>query len=112
MDTTLQYLIFNMVNTTITTIMTVIQIKYKEEIFFLWEIIKKSLLLKPSITSFSNLDVFNKVFFLVNLLLKIIKRWNQANLRYFNPYLNNIYNKGEIVLMKKKVYYKNMMLFI
>lgn len=74
--------------------------------------IKKSLLFGPSTTFFSNPNTSNKAFFLVNLSLKMTERQNQANLEYFNLYLNKTYSKSKIASMRKKVYHKNMMLFI
>lgn len=76
--------------------------------------IEKSLLLRKSasFTLFSNLNAFSKVFFLLNLLLKTTKRWNPADLGYFNPYLDKAYNKNKIVLISRDVYYNNMMLLV
>lgn len=43
---------------------------------------------------------------------KIIKRWNQLVLGYFDSYFNTVYSKGKIVSIGKDVNYKNMVLFI
>lgn len=40
------------------------------------------------------------------------KRWNQANLGYFDPHLDVSYEIGEIVLLSKKVYFWNVVVFI
>lgn len=42
----------------------------------------------------------------------IIEKRNQANLCYFDPYLDKAYEKDEIVLVGKNMYYKNIVLFI
>lgn len=40
------------------------------------------------------------------------EKWNQTNLGYFNPHLNRAYGKGEIVLVRKEIYYMNIVLFV
>lgn len=82
---------------------------------FLQEMIEKSLLLKefPSTTSLPDSDISSKVYSTSNSLLKnTTERWNQANLGYFDPYLNRVHRKDEIVLMGKDIYYRNVMLFV
>lgn len=74
----------------------------------LWKIIEKSLLLRKSasFTSFSNLNVSNKTFPLIDVLLKTTIRC------YFNPNLDKAYSKDKIVLVGKNIYYKNIVLFV
>lgn len=40
---------------------------------------------------------------------KLDERWNQADLSYFDPYLNEVvYRKGELIILGKDIYYWNM----
>lgn len=57
------------------------------------EMIKKSLLLGESAfsTPSPNPNTISKAFFLTDLLSNTIKRWNQVDFRYFDPYLDKIY---------------------
>lgn len=82
-----------------------IQAKHNNEMLSLQEMIEKSLLLRksPSITLLPNSDTTTKAYFGNNSLPKTIKRWNQAKFRYFDPYLDRIYEEGEIVLIGKEV---------
>lgn len=77
----------------------------------LQELIKKFPVLNNflSITPSSNLkDVF-KAFFSANTFLKTL---NKINLSYFDLQLHKAYNKDEMVLLDKKMSYKNIMLFM
>lgn len=77
--------------------------------------IKKSLLLKKlsSMTPLLDPDTTPKTHLGVNSLSKTItKRGNQADLGYFDPHLNKAHGEGEIGLVEKDVYYKNIILFI
>lgn len=77
--------------------------------------IEKFLLLRKSssVTSPSNLNVTPKVYFGGNFLPKnITERSNQANLDYFNPHLDKSYGKDKIVLVRKDIYYRNIVLFV
>ena len=78
------------------------------------EMIEKSLLLResPSITSPPNPDASPKALPAADSLSKATERWNQANLGYFDPYLNRAHGEGEIVSVGKDVYYKNVVLFV
>lgn len=81
----------------------------------LQEMIKKSLLLRNffSSTLFSDPDAAFKAHLATNSLPKAsMERWNQANLGYFDPHLDRAYGKGEIVLIGKNVYHKNVVLFV
>lgn len=77
------------------------------------EIIKKSLLLRESsfATPPPDLNTTLKAH-PVNDTLPKTEWWNQANLGYFNPHFDRVYKEGEIVLVGKDVYYKNIILFI
>lgn len=82
---------------------------------FLYELIEKSLLLRdfPSATPLSNPDTMIKMFPSTNALLETsTKRWNQANLNYFNSHLDKAYGEGKIISVKKNIYYKNVILFV
>lgn len=77
--------------------------------------IEKSLLLKKSFFAISSPDpnVIPITHFGTDILSKTItERWNQANLGYLNLHLNRVHGKGEIVLVGKDVYYRNVVLFI
>ncbi len=77
--------------------------------------IGKSLLLKesPSNTLPPNPDAIPKVLSGGDSLLKAsTERWNQADLGYFEPHLNRAHGEGEMVLVGKDVYYRNVVLFV
>lgn len=40
------------------------------------------------------------------------ERWNQAKFGYLDPYFNKAYGDGEVLLIRKEVYYRNMILFV
>lgn len=77
-------------------------------------IIKKALLLRKSgsFTPPSDPNAFSKLASPADLSTKSTKRWNQANLGYFDLHLNRVHREGEIVLVGKDVYYRNVMLFV
>lgn len=81
----------------------------------LHKMIKKSLLLRdsPSATLFLNYDIVLKLHPTTDFLPRAsTERWNQANMIYFDLHLNRIHGKGEIVLLGKDVYYRNVILFV
>lgn len=99
----------------IATAIMVIQVKHDNNMLSLCKVIERFLLLKDffSATFFPNLDAAAKVLLYTNIFPKALtKRWNQANLGYFNPYLDKAYGEGKIVLIDKNVYYKNIILFV
>lgn len=114
MDPTKQHLISSAVTSGIIAAMTSMHTKYEEEILALREMIKKSLLLREPASFTLSLDsnASNKASALSDFPSRTTKRWNQADLGYFDPYLDEAYSKGEIVSIGKDVYYKNMVLFI
>lgn len=100
---------------TLVIAVTAIQAKYENEMLSLREMIEKSLLLRKSssTTSPSDLDTIPKALLGSNSLSKtMIERWNQADLGYFDLHLNRAYEKGEIVLIGKDMYYRNIVLFV
>lgn len=77
--------------------------------------IEKSLLLKESFSATlpSDFDVIPKTLSIDDFLLKTItERWNQANLSYFDSYLNRTYREDEIVSIGKDLYYSNIVFFM
>ncbi len=79
------------------------------------EMIKKSLLLResPSATPPPDPDATPKTLPDGNPLPKTsTERWNQADLGYFDPHLDRAHGEGEIVLVGKDVYYRNVVLFV
>ncbi len=115
MDFSFQQSITNAVTSAIATTIATIQAKYKGEILSLWEMIKKSLLLResPSATPSPNPKATPKAHPSTDFLPKtIIERWNQTNLGYFDPYFDMAYGEGEIALVGKDMYYWNIVLFV
>lgn len=89
--------------------------KYDNEMFSLQEIIKKSLLIKESFSATPppNLDATPKTLPGNDSLSKTTsKRWNQANLGYFNPHLDRAYGEDNIVSVEKNVDYRNIVFFV
>lgn len=81
----------------VTTTAAAIQTKYMNKILSLREIIEKFLLLKKffSTTLPHNLDATLKVYLVGNFLSKTTtKRWNQANLGYFDPHFDKVYGES------------------
>lgn len=77
--------------------------------------IKKSLLLKesPSSTLPPDPDGTPKALPDANSSPKLLtKRWNQANLGYFDSHLNRAHRKSEVVFVGKDIYYRNIVLFV
>ena len=48
----------------------------------------------------------------MDLQSRATDRWNQSDLGYFDPHLDNAHGEGEIVLVGKDVYYRNVVLFV
>lgn len=100
---------------TIAITVVAIQAKHDDNMLFLRKLIEKSLLLKDffSATLFFNLDATAKISFFANILSKTLtKKWNQANLYYFDPHFDKAHDEDKIVLVDKNVYYKNIVLFV
>lgn len=75
--------------------------------------IEKSLLLKdsPSVTPLPDPDATLRAP-PGGDLKALMERLNQADLGYFDSHFNRAYGEGEIVLVRKEVYYRNVMLFV
>ena len=115
MDSSLQQSITSVVLSAIATAVAAIQAKHKNKMLSLWEMIEKSLLLKESLSAAPppNPNGSPKALPGGDSLMKAsAKRWNQADLDYFDPHLDRAYGKGEIVSVGKDVYYRKVMLFI
>ena len=115
MDSSLQQSITSAVASAVSTAVASVQAKHKSEMLSLWEMIEKSLLLResPSATPPSDPDATPKSLPAGDSLPKTsIERWNQADLGYFDPYLDRAYGEGEIVSVGKDVYYRNVVLFV
>lgn len=77
--------------------------------------IEKSLLLREtsSATPPPDPDASPKPLPSSDFLSKALaERWNQADLGYFDLHFDKAHGEGEIVLVGKDVYYKNVMLFV
>lgn len=77
--------------------------------------IERSLLVRKSLsaTLFPDPDAILKALPSNDSLSKTkLMRWNQSDLGYFDPHLDRVYGKDEIVLVGKDVYYRNVILFI
>ena len=99
----------------VATAVASIQTKLESEMLSLREMIKKSLLLSNSLsaTPLSNPDAAPKSHLGADFLPKTTtERWNQANLGYFDPHLDRAHGDDKIVLVKKDVYYRNIMFFV
>ncbi len=92
-----------------------IQAKHESEMLSLQEMIEKSLLLRdsPSATPPPNPDAAPKAHLGADPLPKsTTERWNQADLGYFDPYLDRAHGERKIVSVGKDVYYRNIVLFV
>lgn len=110
-----QQLIVSVVTSAVAIAVASIQAKHKSKMLSLREMIKKSLLLRnsPSATPLPDPDAASKAHSGADLLPKsTTKRWNQADLSYFDLHLKRAHRKGKIVLLGKNVYYKNVVLFM
>lgn len=90
------------------------QTKYEEKMLALRKMIEKALLLRESGSSTPLPDpkAFSKLFPPADLPSKSTKKWNQADLGYFDPHLDKVHGEGEIVFVDKDVYYRNVVLFV
>lgn len=114
-DSSLQQFITTAVVSAVVTAIASIQTNHESKMLSLREMIEKSLLLRnsPSTTLTPDPDTALKVYPGANPLPKsTTKRWNQADLGYFDPYLNRAHRGGKIVSIGKDVYYRNVVLFV
>lgn len=105
-DSFLQQSIASGVTSAVVITVISIQAKHDNEMLSLQEIIEKSLLVKESLSATPppDYDATPKEHPSNNSLPKTTtERWNQADLGYFNPYLNITHREGEIVLVGQDV---------
>ena len=114
MDPAVEQSIASAVTSAVTAAADAIQAKPKEEMLALREMIVNFLLLKNFTSSTPSPDpnVSSKAFPPTDLQSKAIDRWNQSNLGYFDRHFNKTHGEGEIVLVGKDVYYRNVVLFV
>ena len=98
----------------VATTVAAVQAKHENEMLALREMIEKSLFLResPSTTPPPDPNASPKALTATNSLLKATERWNQADLGYFDPHFDRAHGKGEIVLVRKNVYYRNVVFFM
>lgn len=110
-----EQLIVSAIISTVNAAVDAIQTKHKKEMLALWEIIKKSLLLRESPSTILPLNpaATPKAHPGADSLSKTItERWNLADLSYFDPHLDRAYGEGEIISIRKDMYYRNIVLFV
>ena len=115
MDSSFQQSITSAVASAVATAVASIQAKHKSDILSLREMIKKSLLLRQSLSAIpsSDPDAIPKAFSGGDPLPKAsTERWNQADLGYFDLHLNTAHREGEIMSVRKDVYYRIVVFFI
>ena len=110
MDSSVEQSIASAVTSAVAVAVGAMQAKHEEEMFSLREMIKKFLLLKespsaipPTPETHPSADSLPKT---------TTERWNQSDLGYFDSHLDRAYGEGEIVLVGKDVYYRNVVLFV
>ena len=115
-DPSLKQFIANVVISAITTAVTALQARYNDNMLFLCKIIKKFLYFNASPLSSTptpNIKAFAKALTPTEDAIKASsERCIQAQLGYFNPYLDKVNGKGKVMLIRKNVYYRNMVLFL
>lgn len=115
MNPSIKQLIASVVTSAVAATVNAMQAKHEEEMFALREMIKKSLLLRESLSPIppSSPVATLKAHPSTNSLSKTItKRWNQFDLGYFDPCLDRAHGEDEIILVRKNVYYRNVVLFV
>lgn len=114
MDSSIQQSLVSAVTSAVTTAVTAIQIKYESEMLSLHELIEKSLLLRDSSLAIPppDLDASAKLSTPPDDPTKTSERWNQADLGYFDPHLDKGHGEGEVVSVRKDLYYRNVVLFV
>lgn len=65
----------------------------------------------PFFSLISLLDTVFKPLLYIEMLSKS-KRCNQIKLKYFDYYFDRIYRNRKVILIEKKIYYKNVILFV
>ena len=108
MDSSLKQSITSAVISAVATAVADIQTKHESKMLSLREMIEKSLLLRKSPPE---PDATPKAYPAANSHPKN-ERWNQAELGYFDPHLDSVHGDGEVVSVRKEVYYRNVVLFV
>lgn len=113
-DLAVQHLISSAVTSAVAAAMASAQTKHKEKMLALRKMIEKTLLLRESGSSTPPLDpnASSKLSSPADLPSKSTKRWNQADLGYFNPHLDKAQGEGIVISVGKDVYYRNIVLFV
>ncbi len=115
MDPSVEQSIASAVTSAVAIAVDGMQAKHEEEMFSLREMIEKSLLLKesPSTISPPSPVTTPKTHSSADSLPRTTtERWNQSDLGYFDPHLDRAHREGEIVSVRKDVYYRNIVLFV
>ena len=115
MDFSLQWFITSAVSSAVATTVAAIQAKHEIKMHSLQEMIEKSLLLRESLsgTPPPDPDATPKALPGSDSLPQVsTERWNQADLGYFEFYLNKAHRTSEIVSVDKDLYYRNVVLFV
>lgn len=115
MNSSLQQSIISTVTSAVVTAVAFIQAKDDNKMVSVQEIVKKSRLVRESLSATppSDHDATSKVNLGNNSVPKTItKWWNQVDLGYFNSHFDRAHGKGEIVSVRKDVYYRNVVLFV
>lgn len=115
MDFIFKLSITSVVTSAVATAVVFIKIKHDNRMLPLWEMIKKFVLVRESLSTTPppNYDATLKRHPNNDFLPKATtEQWNRANLGYLDPHLNRVHGKNEIRLVRKDVYYRNVMLFV
>lgn len=113
-DPMIQYSISSTVTSAVAAAIASTQAKHEEDMLALCEMIKKALLFRESGSSTppSDPNTSSKLALPTDLSMRSTKKWNKADLGYFDPDLDRAHGEGEIVLVRKDVYYRNVVLFV
>lgn len=116
MDPSLEQAIASAVTSAVFTAVSTLQARHNDEMLSLRKMIEKSLLLNtapPSSTPPSDSKASAKALISAEMPTKAsTKRWNQAELGYFDPHLDKAHGEGEVMSVEKNVYYRNVVLFV
>lgn len=113
MDPAVKQLIASAVNSAVIAAVATMQAKQEDEMMSLCDLIEKTLIpnaLPSSPTPPADPDTSPKPSLLNSSLRG--KRWNQAELGYFDPHLDRAYGEGKVISVGKKVYYRKVVLFV
>lgn len=109
MNSAIQQSITSAISSVVAIAIATIQIKHKNLMLSLHEMIEKSFLLRNFSLTIPppDSDASAKVSTVLDNSTKMTKRWNEATLGYFDSHLDKAHRKGEIVLVGKDIYYRN-----